>query len=54
MRTQVPLSAAPVQIGVEPVPIREESSMAAADLATCRSTLFGIIFFSVQCLGEFY
>src|SRR4030042_973225 len=49
MRTQVPLSAAPVQIASNRSPILEASSIAASDLATNRSTLLASSSFSVQC-----
>ena len=52
MRTQVPLSAAPVQMELNCSPILEESSRAAADLATNRSTLLTASSFSVQYLAR--
>ena len=48
MRTQVPLSDAPVTIASNRAPIRDASSSAAADFWTWRSTLAALSSCSVQ------
>ena len=52
MRTQVPLSEAPVTMPRNVAPMREDSSSAAADFATCRSTLAALRCCSVQCAAS--
>src|ERR1700720_3181921 len=49
MRTQVPLSDAPVTMASNRAPIREARSSAAADFPTCLSTFAALSSWSVQC-----
>ena len=52
MRTHVPLSDAPVTMPPNVAPMRDDRSSAAADFATCRSTLAAFFCCSVQCAAS--